>query len=567
MKEIIKKIRNKFKNKKFKLQFISFVGAISITLSGCALKKDSVLDENKLPTEPMTNQSITDNNPEFNYTNNYNEITTNIELQDKEFYTNLLSKKITINQLEYNDFTEKLANINVNYDYSELFKVKEFLNLYNTRVQYNGQYLSKGIIINRKIDSNKLYNLVSKNNEQYLQNNSGIAKKYSDTTDKLVRDVCAIITNYINDYLIKYPETNIEELEDKLYNLKVFENGSFTYAYYNSDTCIMGVSTPTIEALEKNNQDPLTFKKVIEHEVNHIIHSATQTELRNSSYSIRFGPCYNFEELEVNSGYWNWYFEGGAEKFVSQYNQSSPLTFQFNNLLMDIIKSGTILKEGNTVETFNKLSMQSNLDLLFEYFGCTSEEDKEEVVKLMYSINLITHDNSNSSTAEFHDFYQKKYGSRMDYSTRTELSYSHYASIAQSLSKYFYRDLQSRLVNQEVKLEDVFYNMYVFEQEMHRLTKYTNNSRMGNNFEFMSNYLYIQDNFLELIADSTGISYDDIRGAYDYYFSTKDKRNSASYLTDEEQLHYLNQINSNPSIVNSSVFSVYNNYLLISTKG
>ncbi len=532
---------------------------LSIILGSCSAGTLKIFHRAKAKKSPLLTTNVNESN-NFDYSNmdlNYfiNDI-------DDEVYLRIINSHFIEDENNQTNFEDVVSGISINYSFSELFGINEFFNQYYSISNEPSNFSREGIITKNKVNLEKLRQTVIDNNDCYLNENSGIAKKYSDTTDKLVIGICEIVANYLSDYLNDNPKVDINGLEEKLSNLKIFESSTFSYAYYNADSGILGISSSAINALRANTGDDFTFEKVVEHEVNHILQAATESELSNSNYDIRYGPCYHFENLKVNCGYWNWFFEASAESMTCKYNNTQKsLTFPNDITCMKIVSSSTIINNYNSVDKFVELSLQSDLDMIFDYFNCHSIADKEEVMKLMYSFNIINQDTVNSSTQEFHDLYEEKYGKRMDYSSRLELNYSLYSSIAQSLSKYFYRDLVNHIVNKEVSLEEIFFNIYVMEQNLHRLTKYSQVSRANGNYDFFQNYIIIQDSFFELISNCINMSFDDIKLAYFKYFKEKDKSINISYLDKEKNVYYLELLESNPSLITTCIAEEYNVFL------
>lgn len=555
---------NPNKNKKrFKLQLKALNLGIVLMLSSCNFnlknpKNELSVSYNNISTTSNDNSTIRSDDNIFLELN----IPSNSKIELSELTTDIINCKFELTSEENNYFNNFISAIEVDYPMSEYFQIDNFLQSYDSLNEYNSNQ-SNLIIKDNYIDADDLYNQVIKNNESFLIENHGVAKKYEDTTNYMVKNVCNVIASYLNNFIEENSNININELDIKLSELKIFESSTFSYAYFNPNTGILGISTSTIESVKQKSQDELTFEKIIEHETNHIIQACTIEELSNNKqYSIRFGPCYKFNDLQVNCGYWNWYYESTAESLTSKYNNTnSSLTYQYDIGSLETIKTATVLKPDTKIYDLEELSQQSDLNQVFNYFNCRTKEDKAEIIEMMYAFNIINEDNYSSSTNDFYQLYKEINNENMDFTSRRFLKLELSASIGLTLSKQFYSNLSNIITEKEITIEELFQIISVYETEMSKLTKYYSNYNDNYTREFIEKYSAIQYTFFELIANELNITPDDIKNAYiEYNANFEIKKLKISYLVEDKAQFYEYIIEKNKSFKDASI-TLYNDYL------
>ena len=115
------------------------------------------------------------------------------------------------------------------------------------------------------------------------------------------------------------------------------------------------------------------------------------------------------------------------------------------------------------------------------------------------------------------------------------------ASIAQTLTKSFYYNLNERLVNGEENLSNIFELITLFETDMNRITKYYDSSRYEINKDFISMYARIQYSFFENIAKATGLTVDEVYSMYAEYYNNSKGINETNNL-DSDELDYFDDM-------------------------
>ena len=218
---------------------------------------------------------------------------------------------------------------------------------------------------------------------------------------------------------------------------------------------------------------------------------------------------------------------------MNQNNIKEPLTYGNYTKHIDIIKAATLLNDNNKTNDLESLSLDFNLDNLFHYFDCKNENNKEEILNLMFSYEIISKTSGDSSREEFYKAYEKLNG-EIDYKTESLFEKQLKGSIGQTLTKLFYKNLANKIKDKDVKICEIFELISVFESVLNRQTWYATTGYASIISDFMKNYTQIQKSFFEILAKKTNLSVTDLENAYNAY---------NSYLEiDIDELDYLSSL-------------------------
>ena len=272
----------KYKGIKLKLAAISLVlpmaiGSFSSKNSG---KYQEVFRDDLVV--PPTSSSQTTQDAFTSQNSSENQITDDI--------INDLSQEIELDEGDVQEVIADLSDIIVDYPYSELFDIDEALAEESATIIAIPDSSTR-LIVNSKVDENELYQQILQNNEEYLSQNKGITK-YNGTTNSLIKKVCAVIAPQINEYLSGHDlsEQDINYLNEKLSDLKIFNYDGYGYASYNPDRATLEVSEKMISNLQRNTEESQTFEKVVSHEIAHLLQAPTQQTILQNNI-MQFGPC------------------------------------------------------------------------------------------------------------------------------------------------------------------------------------------------------------------------------------------------------------------------------------
>lgn len=465
---------------------------------------------------PSHNNSNDQNEPGISYT---------IDIaRDDEFTTydyDVAYIPISISNSDANEFSSYLDSA-PQYTISEYYCVEDALEHYrNTGVQKgnNTEVLNES----GKIDENKLYNVVVKNNDACMSNGkNSINTFYKELDESGIRKICGIISDVVNN---SCSESEIRKIADTLSELKVFKRtGSASNAYvsseltfvYNPSMSSMYSNVQKIKDSETNEED--VINSVLVHETEHLIQYLSND--RNDENGLESGFCrmYNMpnmpEKVPVDSLYYSWILEGSAELKMSEYLNMEPGTYAKKIAYIDSFNLSRILQTNSTDNYLENLAYSSSIDEVFDKLNIHEEKDKAEFMKLMYSIEL-----TQASSDSFWKYYQEKTGSNLsdDEITKTKMLVREDAVI--NLSKTYYENLISSVQAGEINdLNTLFFMMRIWEIDAYSHLEYNKDSV---SLECAKRYLQwnsnVQGEIFQLVGKNVNLSEDELKEMYNEY--------------------------------------------------
>lgn len=468
----------------------------------------------------------------------------NLTLDLDEFSKTIINSNISLPTSELNNYITNVNNIEVKYKYANIYNMESEFSKYQAIDKYTSN--TSSLFKNGTITANTIFDIVKNNNSNYNLPPS------QTVTDSQLLEVCNIIADLLNDE-IKNNKIDENLLSEKIKDLKIVAIDEYANGFFDSETCRMGFNFSLI----KSKGTPF-YKMVVEHEVYHLIQGNSLNEIKNTNLKNRFGFTYEYNNVDLNVFAWNWFYEGSAAYLACDRNNTKEPT-NYESILKDIdtIKVSTILMPQNGVTDFENLSLSNDINDLFNYFGCKTYQDKIDVLNMMYSMTIKT--NIFSTYDEFNNKYKEMYGQTISFSNlKKDLN----DDIAQTLSKCFYRSLANSLLNKNVKVEEIFAMISVFENEMSRNIWY--NSNQSTLIDFYNTYGKIQTDFFQLIANSLGVKVEDIQEAYNSYNNkVVVKLDNVTILNSEQKEYYDYILTTRKSDKMNSINYVFENYKIM----
>lgn len=527
-KNFFKKLRGNLKLMKKKT--MNRISALSLAtvllLTGCSVKENTNINSNP---------------------NNFSNSSTNIILEDNpivEFQTNLtedqlkvLEQEVTIDEQDYNGFLVYLHERKVSYENSQYFQILEALENYRNIKEYETQ--SSNFIQNGKINEEALKKQVIKNNSEFLEK-VGIGK-YNEFDKKTFEKVFSILIEGLNYQLQSGVDIDIAQLDDNLTHLRMLRMTSHGSGMVTDDG-IFALNLDVIESKQPQYPNVDILRMVVLHEGNHLVQLSSVKERENEGSSRNLGIAYSWDNLEVNPLLYTWYTESSAEYLKNfQYGNGSVTAFYENQVKsLESLTLATILKEGVNEKSLAQLSLQPDLNRLFEIFNCNTEDDKIEVLQMMYAIEIYS-----NQPAEFNNFYMRNIGKNLEiYRFHDSLR----TSVGQTLTKKFYENLATYTIQNNSSLKDIFSMMSTFELEMIRLAK--------NSPTFVNMYQNIQNKYFTAISKSLNMSNDELLASYiEYYHDGISQVNQANVSIGEAT--FINKLlQSRTSFKNQSISEI-----------
>lgn len=432
-----------------------------------------------------------------------------------------------LNNNNYNEFKNYIEDIEVVYPNEELFGIDAALNKYNNLTfavsTHSGDVLNGA----SSITASQLMNIIIENNKVYLveaSNKIGGGKVYDNLSNKELLKVCTIITDTLN-YHIKMGLIDINKVSCNLAHLKIFEAASPDMAFVTKDNCLV-INPDMVSVLQIMYPNIDAYRNTIVHEVMHIFQDACVDVQKNNGFEDNYGLAYNWPDLKINPLMWEWFIEAAAEKNGNNYTGDDPSTYHNMIGYLEGMSLVTILNDNVSVNQTERLTFDNRLDPLFKQFNCNTNEQKRELIKMMFSLDIMHMQNE-----EFVKVYETKYNVKLSSSDFDELNYQMKGSICTTLTKYFYLNLANQLKNNNISLQDTFFLITLYENELNSHLKYTKPELFKYNEDFMNLYIDIQDHFFKALSQSNNYTSNELLDLYNNYGMTllKDGSKSPNY--------------------------------------
>ena len=501
------KVFNLDKKKTYKLSLASMT--LVLTLSGCTSKDITSTSSTVYSAPVVVESSIQEETQEEELTPNaegINPLTDTTSVSDKY-------ASIKINENEFNTFNNYLGTLNNTYDYAFLYDI-------DTSLKRNENYkipTTYDIKINN-ITADELYDVVKENNKEYLRNQE--VNKYQKLSNKELKKICNIVVDVINDQMSQCDYIDKTEMLAKLSDLKILSNdASFCNGYLSYDNCL--IVCPNMIEIVGIIDDENDMDDIVVHETIHLIQRCSRKEYElNPGLDNRYGFGISYEDLDVSSLNYMWLVEASAERCMCTYQGRKLMTYENMVNYMESLSMINLVNTNYKVGDTEHLMYKDSIDDLYEYFGVTSEQDKREILNMMYSIEVLQ-----KKPDDFYKAYSKYIGYDYDSKGVNELDYNIRLSSCRTFNKFFYRNLAKRATEENIPLNDIFYLISVYEMDLNNHISYDTGECAEVNKELMEEYVEIQNNFFTSIALSNNMSVEDIQDQYNSYTSLKENAN------------------------------------------
>lgn len=534
------------------------VVAMTISLAGCAFNQFDILDiggndysisqdyndNNYDQTEDNNQHQIGTNENQYpqegNSDNNYTEsvgnsfnaylystgsLSSTIGMDNFGFgmsaYTNNADRRLEVGNFSpitiklsgtnYNEFVRWVDSKDVKYVYADLYNID---NVYSNISQYQGtisnqQHQHTDLITSvSKIPTvDEVYNKLISNSNEFIRTHKG----YYSLSSEYTRMIAQILVNMVKDNYSQLSKTDITRIYCMLNDVTAVGIDSSDFGVndlnqiYNArvtDEAVVMLDTEMIGQL-KGNQ---TIERTIAHEVAHLFQRMCPdhkisglTQIGGSQY------VENFDNTgEANSLHFQWLYEAAAEQMsMNEYDAKTPLVYKNMVGYLHTLDLITLIRPNYDETSIAVSQMSTNPDKIYEVFGAKTEEEKREITHMLYSICYIQ-----TERDDFVTVYEKSYGSIQGKETTVKKIMKE--SVAQTMTKYFYKNLAERVHNGSVSLQDAFYLINTFEAALNLHIVYDDAERVEYNDESIKFYIETQNKFFQMIAQDSGMTYDEI---------------------------------------------------------
>ena len=263
------------------------------------------------------------------------------------------------------------------------------------------------------------------------------------------------------------------------------------------------------------------FRNILVHELMHIIQVGCMCENLEGT-SRRAGISVYWDDFSLNTTDWTWLIEGAADRFTSKITGDDAITYKYKVDYICSYNMSILLRDSVNADAIETLTLYDDPKLLFDAFGCETQEEREEVLKLLISTEILQ-----TQPELFYDKCAENTGYNPAVSQEEKDNFGYYlkADIGVSLSREFYENLVDFIQHNEVSLNDVFFLINLFEGHLNQHMKFNKEEQKEFNQKFFEKYNILRDEFFKKLAkDNPGMDFDSL---YDDYKIVSDNNLNA----------------------------------------
>ena len=513
------------RNKKYKLQKtkkILITLGLSAAMIPAAVTGAIVHEYSTVPASDNKTSAVSTNNSKeknvstgvsaYNYIDD-GYLSVNFSNEKKAF---VQEKKLTPISIDNNlgqNFNIDLEKNLDDFGKEKYYDLNNTLNYFNKMKQ--DKLTSYGIIKNNALDVDRLYNIIIKNNKNYMsQSSTKINYFYSEASESEIRNICILI-KYVYS---KSENLNDEKLDNILGHLKVFRNQTTSSNAYVTDLLELAFNPQMINLFSemqglKNNvkENENIDDAVFCHEIEHIFQYASND--LNKDNGIEAGFCRKSDNVNVNSLWYSWLLEGSAEYKMTEVLNTTPKTYDKKISYINSYELSRIFDDSYIMGTLVDCAFESDLNTVFDKLNIKDNEAKMEFLKLMYTIEI-----TQSDTKDFWKFYEESENIKLtDEEHKFERIMMREDAI-RYLTKKFYIGLSNAILNNKIQdAQTLFYFMRLWELDCYGHLCYND----AEQYKYSSNFVLwlddIEKELIKYVSQGSNISYNKLLDEYENY--------------------------------------------------
>lgn len=424
----------------------------------------------------------------------------------------LLAKKVSFSQEDLRVVQNAAENRKISYAYDGLMDVETAYEKYKALPAYKGTEYP--IFENNQVSKEVLYKKVLENNAEFFANKDRYELVY-ELEDEQIRWACEIICKTVNEVLgnSNY-DISREDISTLLWNLCIVKDGMGTGNAYIDKNGKMVLMPTNMETMEGIAMDENASSEIISHETFHLLQRASGDRAEALGVESVYGFSYEFPkgELKVNSLDNTWIVEGTAELFAADLWEMEPTTYKSKISYLKTLEYVHALGGSYEADEMETLILQPSVEKVFKTFGCGTWEEQMELLKVLYTINVIQEE-----PEDFMKIWEESLGHECSEEELVELKLQLKNSVCQYFTKVFYQNLARQMAEKDVSVEDIFELISTYESDMNVHLVYTDETRHDAFADFFDYYILLQDSLWEQMADKLGVTAAEVINAYNEF--------------------------------------------------
>ena len=426
--------------------------------------------------------------------------------------------EIKLSEEKCKNYVNWLSEKTVEYVYAELYDIENArtkLEWYNSQIAEQEHLHTEFIADIRALPTaEQIYDKISENSETYLRMYEG----YSRLDSEYIHLIAEILTEMLSESYSELSNADLSRIYCMMNDVKAVGIDSTDFLVndlkqiYNArvtDEAVIFLDLGTMENLRGDK----IVERTIAHEAAHLFQRMCPdhriiglTQIGSSQYVDAFD-----DTGEVNSLHFQWLYEAAAEQMsMDLYECKTPLVYKNMVGYLNTLNLITLIRPEYDEKSIVVSQMSANPNHIYEIFGATTQEEKEELAHMLYSICYIQ-----TEREDFTSVYEKEFGSAAEQIITIKKIMKE--SVVQTMTKYFYKNLAECVKDGNVTLQDVFYLINTFEAALSLHIEYDDPEREEYNDEAITFYVEAQDKFFEMIAQDSGLAFEEVNDKFGEY--------------------------------------------------
>ena len=229
--------------------------------------------------------------------------------------------------------------------------------------------------------------------------------------------------------------------------------------------------------------------------------------------------------------------EGSAERHMCDVTGSKALSYQYKIDYLCSMTMSVLLRDSVKADTMENLCFHDDPELLFDAFGCETEEERNELLNMMVTLQVLQ-----MQPDGFMEDYKKKTGVDLleDDEALNQLCYSLKPAACITLAKEFYENLIAFLLQNELTYNDLFFLINLFEGHLNQHLRFGDEAKKEINEPFFNAYSTMRTALFEALEnDNPELDIDALYAEYTVTAEGDEVLNAELSMLPEEKRDFL----------------------------
>lgn len=361
---------------------------------------------------------------------------------------------VTLDPEALNRFVQFLDDIEISYPYPELFELEPLLAQRMTpREPIASHRNQQPIFYDGQIDQELFFEIVEQNNTAYFE---GADRNYMHVPmedDTQIREVIRLVSESLSYELPKLSDAETARLNCLLNELKIVQGSGVSLAAVVSETNVLYVNPPMIDAGEIMSANENTYRNTLYHEAKHLLQSDCPC-YREAPYQQTGTMRIAGQEDKLDPFRTYWLLEGSAEKAVCNQTGDAPLTYKYLAGYVDSLDLAALLNpQAEHAQEIEDCTLTRDIERLLYLLSAEDEDGAARILRMLHGIEIMQN---------YADEVQEALGLSEDEYLALRNEIKPWCCV--EMARCYYRNLAQALENAgNVTLEDLLCLMTVFE--------------------------------------------------------------------------------------------------------